>query len=69
MFGESFGGHYVPDFASYFVEKNKELREQTSSLHSHLPLKEQDSETSVPRHYLDVQSIGIGNGLTDPLNQ
>ncbi|KAJ9070838.1 hypothetical protein DSO57_1003303 [Entomophthora muscae] len=47
IFGESYGGHYVPDIAAYIDEKNA-----VSSSSS-----------------INLASIGIGNGDTDPLIQ
>ena len=46
MFGESYGGHYVPAIAQLIDEKNPS---------ADVPLK--------------LKTLGIGNGLTDPLVQ
>lgn len=51
--GESWGGHYIPNIASLVHKKNKEL-------------------VAAPRPYLrriNLASLLIGNGLTDPLRQ
>jgi cathepsin A (carboxypeptidase C) len=53
IFGESYAGHYIPEFAYHFNEKNKEAK------------KEKDPDT----HIINLKSVAIGNGLTDPLIQ
>jgi len=49
---ESYGGHYGPTFAAYFLAQNAAIAAGTV--------------TGLP---LNLQVLGIGNGLTDPLNQ
>jgi len=52
VFGESYGGHYVPEIARTILEKNSvfmTLSEEFKKVH--------------------LDSIGIGNGLVDPLVQ
>ncbi|KAI0236827.1 hypothetical protein L0F63_001508 [Massospora cicadina] len=48
IFGESYGGHYVPEFAKHIFESNM---------------------VDNPNTYINLKSIGVGNGLTDPLTQ
>ncbi|KAI9503415.1 Alpha/Beta hydrolase protein [Coemansia spiralis] len=55
VFGESYGGHYVPAVAKAIHEFNAELKEARTS--------------SDERQVLPLTSIGIGNGMVDPLTQ
>lgn len=48
IFGESYGGHYVPEFAKHVLEHNKVADQQNT---------------------IRLKSIGVGNGLTDPIIQ
>ncbi|KAI9297692.1 hypothetical protein K502DRAFT_363093 [Neoconidiobolus thromboides FSU 785] len=48
IFGESYGGHYVPELAKVVHENNI---------------------VAEPSNYINLKSIGIGNGVTDPLVQ
>ncbi|KAH8826231.1 alpha/beta-hydrolase [Flagelloscypha sp. PMI_526] len=49
---ESYGGHYGPTFAAYFLSQNAKIDAGTIT-----GLK------------LNLQALGVGDGLTDPLNQ
>jgi len=49
---ESYGGHYGPTFAAYFLSQNAAIDVNTLS-----GIK------------LNLKFLGVGNGLTDPLNQ
>ncbi|KAI8074392.1 carboxypeptidase S1 [Gongronella butleri] len=49
FYGESYGGHYIPEFADYILKQNTNLA--PGAVH------------------VNLKSIGIGNGLTDPLIQ
>ncbi|CAO3635321.1 unnamed protein product [Cunninghamella echinulata] len=49
LYGESFGGHFVPAYGDYFIQQNQ-LNDS-----NHIPI--------------NLKSVGIGNGLTDPLIQ
>ncbi|KAJ7339770.1 serine carboxypeptidase [Mycena albidolilacea] len=49
---ESYGGHYGPNFASYFLSQNAAIAAGTA--------------TGLT---LNLKTLGIGNGLTDPLSQ
>ncbi|KAF7366175.1 Carboxypeptidase [Mycena venus] len=49
---ESYGGHYGPNFASYFLSQNAAIAAGTA--------------TGVT---LNLKTLGIGNGLTDPISQ
>lgn len=58
--GESYGGHYIPNFASYIHERKVKVENGDKSLtvqakESHLPI--------------NLKSILIGNGLTEPYTQ
>ncbi|OMJ16144.1 Carboxypeptidase Y-like protein [Smittium culicis] len=55
VFGESYGGHYVPAIAKAIFDKNNEL-----AAVSNKPSK---------LRRVPLESIGIGNGLVDPLEQ
>ncbi|KAJ1847218.1 hypothetical protein LPJ73_004309 [Coemansia sp. RSA 2703] len=61
VFGESYGGHYVPATAKAIHEANIEHSAKVSSG----MLANGEGEKRV----LPLTSIGIGNGLTDPLIQ
>ncbi|KAI8060710.1 carboxypeptidase S1 [Gongronella butleri] len=52
IFGESYGGHYIPAYASYILDQNELIRA---------------GQSDYPR--INLGSIGIGNGWTDPLIQ
>jgi cathepsin A (carboxypeptidase C) len=54
VFGESFGGHYAPGIAHTIFEKNNELK-----------MSNRITENIV----INLAGVGIGNGLTDPVNQ
>ncbi|KIJ41895.1 hypothetical protein M422DRAFT_229416 [Sphaerobolus stellatus SS14] len=49
---ESYGGHYGPTFAAYFLQQNQAIA--------------QGSITGIP---INLQVLGIGDGITDPLSQ
>ncbi|KAF7308337.1 Carboxypeptidase [Mycena chlorophos] len=49
---ESYGGHYGPTFASYFLSQNEAIANGTA--------------TGVT---LNLKTLAIGNGLTDPISQ
>lgn len=58
--GESYGGHYIPNFASYIHERKVKVENGDKSLtinakESHLPI--------------NLKSLLIGNGLTEPFTQ
>ncbi|KAL0072887.1 prepro-carboxypeptidase Z [Phycomyces blakesleeanus] len=53
FFGESYAGHYIPSYANYILEQNKAIVASHSSRSKIIPL----------------ESVGIGNGWTDPLIQ
>lgn len=57
MAGESYGGRYLPVFASEVVDRNAELvRAQKKS---------PEKKHKRPEGYVNVKSVLIGNGLTD----
>ncbi|KAJ1962878.1 hypothetical protein GGI12_002390, partial [Dipsacomyces acuminosporus] len=61
VFGESYGGHYVPAIGKAIQASNKELaKKRTSNL-----LTTAEKEVSL----LPLVSVGIGNGLVDVLTQ
>ncbi|KAJ7114342.1 serine carboxypeptidase [Mycena epipterygia] len=49
---ESYGGHYGPAFAAYFLSQNTAI-----------------AAGKVSGQHLNLKTLGIGNGLTDPLSQ
>jgi len=49
---ESYGGHYGPDFAAYFLAQNAAIKAGT-----------------VSGKIINLKTLGVGDGLTDPLNQ
>ncbi|KAF7982156.1 hypothetical protein HWV62_29913 [Athelia sp. TMB] len=49
---ESYGGHYGPTFANYFLEQNAGIANGT-----------------VKGIHLNLQTLAIGNGITDPITQ
>ncbi|OLY83801.1 Carboxypeptidase Y-like protein [Smittium mucronatum] len=53
VFGESYGGHYVPAIAKAIYDHNTKVSKSSSTNLKTIPL----------------ESIGIGNGLVDPLEQ
>ncbi|KAJ1962379.1 hypothetical protein GGI12_002681, partial [Dipsacomyces acuminosporus] len=61
LFGESYGGHYIPAIGKAIHESNKKLAEKRNS--NLLTAAEKD----VP--ILPLVSIGIGNGAVNPLIQ
>ncbi|KAJ1673797.1 hypothetical protein EV182_004537 [Spiromyces aspiralis] len=61
VFGESYGGHYVPAIAKAIYEFNKDLASKDSL--GLLSVAEKSLRT------LPLTTIGIGNGLVDPLIQ
>lgn len=54
FFGESFGGHYIPSYAEYIMKQNKAIDAGSGSPGA-IPIR--------------LESIGIGNGWTNPLIQ
>ncbi|KAJ1949734.1 hypothetical protein FBU59_001011 [Linderina macrospora] len=61
VFGESYGGHYVPATAKAIHEANLEFTSKQEL--GVLSVAEKE------KRVLPLTSIGIGNGLTDPLTQ
>ncbi|KAJ1889258.1 hypothetical protein LPJ66_008134, partial [Kickxella alabastrina] len=61
IFGESYGGHYVPATAKAIHEANLEFSGKMAL--NQLSVSERE------KRVLPLTSIGIGNGLTDPLIQ
>ncbi|KAJ2804516.1 hypothetical protein H4R20_002473 [Coemansia guatemalensis] len=61
VFGQSYGGHYVPAVAKAIHDFNKELLDKKG--HDNLKDDKRD------RRILPLSSIGIGNGLVNPLVQ
>ncbi|KAJ2808505.1 hypothetical protein H4R20_000849, partial [Coemansia guatemalensis] len=61
IFGESYGGHFVPATAKAIQDKNAELAKESNT-------GSQSMEKQWQR-VLPLASIGIANGLTDPLTQ
>ncbi|KAI8319170.1 peptidase S10, serine carboxypeptidase [Martensiomyces pterosporus] len=61
VFGESYGGHYVPAVAKAIHESNQELQQRRS-----VGLL---SAAELEKRILPLTSIGIGNGMVDPLTQ
>ena len=55
LFGESFGGHYIPRIGNFIVNKNNGVAQE--SLFSDYPVK------------LNLKGLGIGNGYVDPESQ
>ncbi|KAF8180232.1 Alpha/Beta hydrolase protein [Mycena galopus ATCC 62051] len=49
---ESYGGHYGPTFAAYFLAQNAAI-----------------SENKIFGLTLNLKTLGIGNGVTDPISQ
>ncbi|KZS90557.1 serine carboxypeptidase [Sistotremastrum niveocremeum HHB9708] len=49
---ESYGGHYGPAFANYFLQQNAAIKAGTLSGIT-----------------INLKTLGVGNGLTDPLSQ
>ncbi|KAH9887597.1 serine carboxypeptidase [Cubamyces lactineus] len=52
LWTESYGGHYGPDFAAYFLQQNAAIASGSIS--------------GIP---INLKVLGVGDGLTDPLNQ
>ncbi|KAI0662827.1 serine carboxypeptidase [Cubamyces menziesii] len=52
LWTESYGGHYGPDFAAYFLKQNAAIASGSIS--------------GIP---INLKVLGVGDGLTDPLNQ
>ncbi|KAF9644244.1 alpha/beta-hydrolase [Thelephora ganbajun] len=52
LWTESYGGHYGPTMASYFLDQNAAIAAGTLS--------------GIP---INLKTLGIGNGLTDPITQ
>ncbi|ORX65441.1 peptidase S10, serine carboxypeptidase [Linderina pennispora] len=61
VFGESYGGHYVPAVGKAIHEANRELESKRSL--SLLSVSEEE------QRILPLASIGIGNGIVNPLVQ
>ncbi|KZT37103.1 alpha/beta-hydrolase [Sistotremastrum suecicum HHB10207 ss-3] len=49
---ESYGGHYGPVFAAYFLAQNAAIKKK-----------------KIEGIHINLKTLGIGNGLTDPLSQ
>jgi len=49
---ESYGGHYGPDFAAFFLSQNAAINAGT-----------------ITGKIINLKVLGVGDGLTDPLNQ
>jgi cathepsin A (carboxypeptidase C) len=58
--GESYGGHYIPNFASYIHEQKTKVEQGVAELTTLA------KEEHAP---INLKSILIGNGLTDPYTQ
>lgn len=54
---ESYGGHYAPHIGAEIHKKNKELAESAAT------------SSATPRVHVNLESLMIGNGLTDPAVQ
>ncbi|KAI5115274.1 hypothetical protein M0805_001845 [Coniferiporia weirii] len=52
LWTESYGGHYGPAFAHYFLEQNAAIEAGT-----------------LTGTIINLKTLGVGNGLTDPLSQ
>ncbi|EJD03357.1 serine carboxypeptidase [Fomitiporia mediterranea MF3/22] len=52
LWTESYGGHYGPAFAHYFLEQNDAI-----------------AAGAISGFTINLKTLGVGNGLTDPLNQ
>lgn len=58
--GESYGGHYIPNFASYIHERKVKVEAGDKALTT------QAKESHLP---INLKSLLIGNGLTEPYTQ
>eukprot|EP00029_Vermamoeba_vermiformis_P007595 TRINITY_DN3327_c0_g1_i2.p1 TRINITY_DN3327_c0_g1~~TRINITY_DN3327_c0_g1_i2.p1 ORF type:complete len:395 (-),score=71.33 TRINITY_DN3327_c0_g1_i2:49-1233(-) len=63
-FGESYGGKYVPAIADYIQQQNAAISASNHNLYA-----KNDRKKSRDYIYVPLRGIGIGNGLTDPINQ
>lgn len=59
VFGESYAGHYIPAIGNEIVSHNKEFEDVVKS-------QEYQAKSLVR---IDLESLGIGNGMVDPLVQ
>lgn len=59
LFGESYAGHYVPDIAKVMLDFNNKLDED----------KKKKKKKRKHSKKMNLKTIGVGNGLTDPLVQ
>ncbi|EPX73812.1 vacuolar carboxypeptidase Y [Schizosaccharomyces octosporus yFS286] len=55
--GESYAGHYIPQFAKEIIEHNQGANDFVATGYEHL------------KSFINLKSVAIGNGLTDPLVQ
>ncbi|ORY32966.1 peptidase S10, serine carboxypeptidase [Neocallimastix californiae] len=62
VFGESYAGHYIPAIGNEIITHNKELEDV--KIKSDFTVQEQKSLVKI-----DLDSLGIGNGLVDPFVQ
>ncbi|KAJ2720143.1 hypothetical protein GGI07_004787 [Coemansia sp. Benny D115] len=67
VFGESYGGHYVPAVAKAIHEDNQALEQRKRQAQT--PGKLWNPAWHEPLRRLPLESIGIGNGFVDPLVQ
>ncbi|KAI8801254.1 Alpha/Beta hydrolase protein [Cladochytrium replicatum] len=64
--GESYAGHYIPAIASEIIAGNYDLPEPPNPDYPDDPLPDEPEADNI---YINLASIAIGNGLTDPLTQ
>ncbi|KAJ2390810.1 hypothetical protein GGI05_003121 [Coemansia sp. RSA 2603] len=72
VFGESYGGHYVPAVAKAIRESNKKVvaqQQQQQQNPKWLFGNNEPVKPVKPLRILPLTSIGIGNGIVDPLVQ
>ncbi|EPY51462.1 vacuolar carboxypeptidase Y [Schizosaccharomyces cryophilus OY26] len=55
--GESYAGHYIPQFAKEILEHNQGANDFVATGYEH------------QKSYINLKGVAIGNGLTDPLIQ
>jgi len=62
VFGESYAGHYIPAIGNEIINHNKELEDV--NIQSEFTAQELRSLVRI-----DLESLGIGNGMVDPYIQ
>lgn len=70
--GESYGGHYVPYFAAYIMEKNDQIANSppaTSLLRGGRYGAAGDADAVKAKVCVPLQGVAIGDGLTNPTLQ